>query len=141
MWTPLGSDKVSVFWGLSVISGRHGSVNYRRSGNFRVKNISSVKFSTCLIFVAGAHRQKLNTAKITSMSRASLKNAVLSFMYGPRLPRDFLPDPRLFALAIVWEGTLANSHGAIRIRINLHTGHDYSNKYKLQLPVSLQEPA
>ena len=41
-----------------------GSPGYRRSGNFRVKYTSPFNFSRCFIFVARAHRRKLNHAKI-----------------------------------------------------------------------------
>ena len=40
---------------------------YRRSGNFRVKYTSPFNFSCCFIFVARAHRRKLNHAKILFM--------------------------------------------------------------------------
>ena len=40
-----------------------GYTVYRRSGNFRVKYISPFNFSRCFIFVARAHRRKLNHAK------------------------------------------------------------------------------
>ena len=39
--------------------------SYRRSGNFRVKYISPFNFLRCFIFVARAHRRKLNHAKIS----------------------------------------------------------------------------
>ena len=49
-----------------VMSALSLHIEYRRSGNFRVKYISPFNFSRCFIFVARAHRQKLNHVKISS---------------------------------------------------------------------------
>ena len=40
------------------------TLSYRRLGNFCVKNISSVNFLSCLIFVSRAHQQKLNATTL-----------------------------------------------------------------------------
>ena len=46
----------SNYYGSLLIEGLILNVDYRRSGSVRIKNISSVKISQCLIFVALAYQ-------------------------------------------------------------------------------------
>ena len=52
--------------------------NYCRSGNFRVKNISAIKFSLRLIFVARAQQRKLNNKILPLRLLYKLQFTVLS---------------------------------------------------------------
>ena len=61
MHKELGQIRISL---LCIASVTCGVGIYRRSGNFRVKYTSPFNFSRCFIFVARAHRRKLNHAKI-----------------------------------------------------------------------------
>ena len=46
----------SNYYGSLLIEGLILNVDYHRSGSVRIKNISSVKISQCLIFVALAYQ-------------------------------------------------------------------------------------
>ena len=69
---------------------------YRRSGNFRVKYTSPFNFSRCFIFVARAHRRKLNHAKILfthtrARSRSRARDRIPCRAIGEKL------EPRISA--------------------------------------------
>ena len=90
----------------------YASQVYHRSGNFRVKNISSVKFSSCLMFVAQANGQKWNTTK--NLTRFLLKNR-LFFAVCPHCTSTYAFFMDFTVLSLT--RSLASSNNAVLFRL------------------------